>query len=521
MHTYPETKPRTETSYFKFSSHRLQNPISAISYKKKSSYNLAQARTIASLSPFPLSFLSPPPFPRRRIPWSPRRSKKQYATPCLPPITDSTFIADVIATPVVYSAQTLTGALIGTCFFSLVAGFASGFWFSQRLRGAPYPEPSEQRQQLNRLTESSESPGFNNKSINLVLNVPPKNPNGKNANSSAENKPVQKVKKTYIWYRRRHRAVWGLPQDPTGSGSSSSSSSSSDLAESDDRNDDDDDDDEPNNVDDVEDNRVPSAGRAVDQLAGHEEDAYESVASEGRSLEFLAAPREAATYDSRSMVVDYGRRGYVDHQFPSGGEYTETALMEPSVNGLQDYSSSSANSLDDLCRGHRHRALDEFNRGDESRGDHYMVPTRDPRELNERILSLFNPQFLPNFNDMIMYVANQYDARRSPPPRSRSMADGEDRLFRRSSCRKKRVGASSMFFRRGLTYEAARKWHLLSPFGFKRRIQCWVGIEWWNERGTIGGTVADEEGGRPTGQTWGGGGNWSAGRLVFLWRMVF
>ncbi|XP_066598820.1 semaphorin-1A-like isoform X2 [Prorops nasuta] len=104
----------------------------------------------------------------------------------------------VIVTPVVYSAQTLTGALIGTCFFSLLAGFASGFWFSQRLRGTPYPDPPEQRQQLNRLTESSESPGFNNKSINLVLNVPPKNPNGKNANSSAENKPVQKVKKTYI-----------------------------------------------------------------------------------------------------------------------------------------------------------------------------------------------------------------------------------------------------------------------------------------------------------------------------------
>ncbi|KAI4477462.1 hypothetical protein M0802_014710, partial [Mischocyttarus mexicanus] len=122
----------------------------------------------------------------------------------------------VIVTPVVYSAQTLTGALIGTCLFSLVAGFASGFWFSQRLRGTPYPEPSEQRQQLNRLTESSESPGFNNKSINLVLNVPPKNPNGKNANSSAENKPVQK--------------------DPTDFGTSSSSF---DLAESDDRNDDD------------------------------------------------------------------------------------------------------------------------------------------------------------------------------------------------------------------------------------------------------------------------------------------
>ncbi|XP_012264819.1 semaphorin-1A-like isoform X2 [Athalia rosae] len=104
----------------------------------------------------------------------------------------------VTVTPVVYSAQTLTGALLGTCLFSLIAGFASGFWFSQRLRGGPYSDPPEQRQQLNRLTEGPESPGYNNKSINLVLNVPPKNPNGKNANSSAENKPMQKVKKTYI-----------------------------------------------------------------------------------------------------------------------------------------------------------------------------------------------------------------------------------------------------------------------------------------------------------------------------------
>lgn len=120
-------------------------------------------------------------------------------------------------TPVVYSAQTLTGALIGTCFFSLIAGFASGFWFSQRLRSPTYPDPPEQRQQLNRLTETSESPGFNNKSINLVLNVPPKNPNGKNANSSAENKPMQKVKKTYIWYQHRNQAVWGLPPEPKGS----------------------------------------------------------------------------------------------------------------------------------------------------------------------------------------------------------------------------------------------------------------------------------------------------------------
>ncbi|KAF3420025.1 hypothetical protein E2986_13306 [Frieseomelitta varia] len=393
-----------------------------------------------------------------------RKSRNDKSSVVELPATDtnSAFIADVIATPVVYSAQTLTGALIGTCFFSLVAGFASGFWFSQRLRGAPYPEPSEQRQQLNRLTESSESPGFNNKSINLVLNVPPKNPNGKNANSSAENKPVQK--------------------DPTGSGSSSSSSSS-DLAESDGRNDDDDDEDDGNdddddrpdrssvendddndNDDDDDDDddrlaRVIVAGCVFDQLTRHDEDAYESVVSEERSLEFLAAHVQQVPYDSRSMskVTDYGRRYDQQLEYHSACEYTETALTEL-ANGLQDYSSSSsANSLDDLCRGHR-RMLNDFNRGDESSTrDHYMVPTRDPRELNERILSLFNPQFLPNFNDMIMYVANQYDARRTPPPRSRSMAAGEDRLFRSSSCRKKRVGASSMFFRRGLAYETARK----------------------------------------------------------------
>ncbi|XP_026671409.1 semaphorin-1A-like [Ceratina calcarata] len=336
----------------------------------------------------------------------------------------------VYSTPVVYSAQTLTGALIGTCFFSLVAGFASGFWFSQRLRGPPYPEPSEQRQQLNRLTESSESPGFNNKSINLVLNVPPKNPNGKNANSSAENKPVQK--------------------DPTGSGSSSSSSSS-DLAESDDRNDDDEDDDDHADNGDEENDPSMLDHRLTDDQ--DDEDAYESVASEERPLEFLATAREPA-YDSRSMpqVADYGRR--YEHRFPQR-EYTETTLTEP-VN--QDYSSSSANSLDDLCRaGHRRRTSDLAREDEDITRDHYMVPTCDPRELNERILSLFNPQFLPNFNDMIMYVANQYDARRSPPPRSRSIAEGEGRLFRSSSYRKKRVAASSMFFRRGVAYETARK----------------------------------------------------------------
>ena len=242
-----------------------------------------------------------------------------------------------------------------------------------------------------------------------------------------------------------------MPQDPTGSGSSSSSTSS-DLAESDGRNDDDDDED-PATIasDDVAEQH---AGCMLDDpTMGREEDPYEIVAGDGRSMEFLAASREAP-YDSRtvSKVVDYRRR-YDDFQ---GQEYIETTLTEPG-SGLRDYSSSSANSLDDLCRGHQ-RMIADLNRAETANShDHYMVPTRDPRELNERILSLFNPQFLPNFNDMIMYVASQCDGRRSPPPRSRSMADGENRFFRSSSYRKKRVGASSMFFRRGLTYEAARK----------------------------------------------------------------
>ncbi|XP_076175639.1 uncharacterized protein LOC143150924 [Ptiloglossa arizonensis] len=169
-------------------------------------------------------------------------------------------------------------------------------------------------------------------------------------------------------------------------------------------------------------------------------------------MEFLAASRETA-YDARSVsrITDHRRRYDV---YQGNREYTETALTEPT----NDYSSSSANSLDDLCRGHHRRMIADFNRETtNNHRDQYMVPTRDPRELNERILSLFNPQFLPNFNDMIMYVASQCDTRRSPPPRSRSMADGDDRFFRSSSYRKKRIAASSMFFRRGLTYEAARK----------------------------------------------------------------
>lgn len=107
----------------------------------------------------------------------------------------------------IYTAETLSIAVTTSCLAALVVGFVSGFLFSRRCRGEDYsnmPYP-DQRHQLNRLTEgglnadAAYPPCANNKAaINLVLNVPPKNANGKNANSSAENKPIQKVKKTYI-----------------------------------------------------------------------------------------------------------------------------------------------------------------------------------------------------------------------------------------------------------------------------------------------------------------------------------
>lgn len=107
-----------------------------------------------------------------------------------------------------YSVQTLGIAVALAVLAALVVGFVAGFLFSRRCRSDEYadmPFP-DQRHQLNRLTDSSLNPDSsaylapcaNNKAINLVLNVPPKNANGKNANSSAENKPIQKVKKTYI-----------------------------------------------------------------------------------------------------------------------------------------------------------------------------------------------------------------------------------------------------------------------------------------------------------------------------------
>lgn len=163
------------------------------------------------------------------------------------------------------------------------------------------------------------------------------------------------------------------------------------------------------------------------------------------------------SYDAqqRSMTVDprYATRY---HQ----SDCVETAMMNAPCEIEDSGGSDSANSLDDLCG--RNIAIDDvgdrFNQYaaiNNNLRDQYMVPTRSPRELNARILSLFNPQFLPNFNNMITYMAG------SPPPRSQSVVQysSEDDNFQRGSSTnyRKRDGTNSMCFRRGLTYDTPRK----------------------------------------------------------------
>ncbi|XP_064474458.1 semaphorin-1A-like isoform X2 [Ornithodoros turicata] len=108
-----------------------------------------------------------------------------------------------------YTAETLAIAVTTSIVSSLVVGFISGYIFSRRCRNDEDPDdtcqPDDYARYLDRgsdlHTEGFLAPATgrhhnNAKPINLVLNVPPKN--GKNANSSADNKPVQKVKKVYL-----------------------------------------------------------------------------------------------------------------------------------------------------------------------------------------------------------------------------------------------------------------------------------------------------------------------------------
>ncbi|XP_015789588.1 semaphorin-1A isoform X2 [Tetranychus urticae] len=113
-----------------------------------------------------------------------------------------------IATSQCFSSDTLAFGIVTSVVSSLVIGFILGYIFSHRCKKedpgvcSPY---ADGRAYLDHRTLSRHLPNDTygglgvpaiNKPINLVLNVPPKN--GKNANSSADNKPIQKVKKIYL-----------------------------------------------------------------------------------------------------------------------------------------------------------------------------------------------------------------------------------------------------------------------------------------------------------------------------------
>ncbi|KAG8201715.1 hypothetical protein JTE90_012778 [Oedothorax gibbosus] len=104
-----------------------------------------------------------------------------------------------------YTAETLAIAVTTSIVSSLVVGFISGYIFSRRCRAeegaeSPYDDAHYMDQAPPHMGGDNGGGAFlsptSNKPINLVLNVPPKN--GKSANSSADNRPVQKVKKIYL-----------------------------------------------------------------------------------------------------------------------------------------------------------------------------------------------------------------------------------------------------------------------------------------------------------------------------------
>ncbi|KAK9497889.1 hypothetical protein O3M35_003793 [Rhynocoris fuscipes] len=103
---------------------------------------------------------------------------------------------------VIYTADTLGIVVSSSVLTTLVVGFIAGYFCSRRFRpdNAYTNMPlHQQHNSINGEGASYLSPSVNNKSINLLVNVPPKNANDKNANTSVENnKSLQKVKKTYI-----------------------------------------------------------------------------------------------------------------------------------------------------------------------------------------------------------------------------------------------------------------------------------------------------------------------------------
>uniref|UniRef100_A0A0A9XEK4 Semaphorin-1A n=4 Tax=Lygus hesperus TaxID=30085 RepID=A0A0A9XEK4_LYGHE len=104
---------------------------------------------------------------------------------------------------VIYTADTLGMVVTSSVIATLVIGFVAGYFCSRHFRGdtsyTNMPLHNPHNSTLNGEGASYLSPCANNKSINLLVNVPPKNTIDKNANTSSDNnKTLTKVKKTYI-----------------------------------------------------------------------------------------------------------------------------------------------------------------------------------------------------------------------------------------------------------------------------------------------------------------------------------
>ncbi|CAG0880690.1 unnamed protein product [Cyprideis torosa] len=102
-----------------------------------------------------------------------------------------------------YTAETFAIAVTTSSVFALMVGFVAGYWFSRRCRPEDYASaytgirfPGDYTSDGSFLNAGS--PPMNNKSINLVINVPSKANNGKTANSAVDTKPMPTVKKIYL-----------------------------------------------------------------------------------------------------------------------------------------------------------------------------------------------------------------------------------------------------------------------------------------------------------------------------------
>lgn len=124
--------------------------------------------------------------------------------------------------------------------------------------------------------------------------------------------------------------------------------------------------------------------------------------------EFIVECNDDATLTTQRTKI------YCDQRSDIPAASTIARSTKASVSRSRTNSRYSGESQDQLniTRSRRNtRGKSDF----DNQHEHYMVPTHEPNCQNDnRTISLFNPEFLPNFNDMLMYVA-QPDIDRNIP----------------------------------------------------------------------------------------------------------